>query len=213
MLWPLALFLTPVRFLPASLVVVIAINVIVGAGWVDIEAPKVGPLVLALPNASYAPILMGALLAILLNSKSGYERFAGFLGRPLATPVMVVVLVAVLQCCSVAVLQWTPANVLGLPNLLIHSTMTMLLAALVIQPTSILSGFLQSPLVRRVGTISYGVYLYHLIGLDFTNRLLAKLGMDNLWVLLFAYSVVSCIIAEISYRTLEAYFRRFRPKN
>ena len=66
--------------------------------------------------------------------------------------------------------------------------------------------------------MSYGIYLYHLIALDLTARLGLGLGIPGiigegpaLWLLLIAYSLVSWAMAEISFRTLEAWFRRFRP--
>lgn len=204
MIWPLALLLVSRKWLPAALTIVIALNVAGGAGWLGNGSWAAGQLVFALPNSTYAPILMGALLAMVLHSQNGFERLSAVVGHPIATPILLLSLIAVLQ--------FTPENVLGLPNFVIHSTMTLFLAALVVQPTSILSGFLQSPAVRRVGVVSYGIYLYHLIGLDITGRVLGKLGMVNDWSLLLGYSIVSWAVAEISFRTLEAFFRRFRPK-
>jgi peptidoglycan/LPS O-acetylase OafA/YrhL len=90
--------------------------------------------------------------------------------------------------------------------------MTATLAALVLREDNAGLRLLRLPLIARVGAISYGIYLYHLIALDIANRAFGLAGVANDWALLAAYSLLSVLIAEISFRTLEAWFRRFRPK-
>ena len=205
MLWPAALLLVPHRFLPTALVGVIAINVLVGAGILNIVGPHVGPLRIALPTATYAPILMGALAAMLLHKPNTFGALARLLGGRLAISLSLVALIMIIAL--------TPADVNGWPNLAIHLAMTVTVIAMVLRTDGAISTMLQNPLIRRIGVVSYGIYLYHLIGLDITMRVFGRIGFENEWAVLFAYSVVSYLIAEISFRTLEAYFRRFRPKS
>jgi len=203
MLWPLTLLFVSRRYLPSVLIFAIAINVIVSAGWVPVQAPVIGQLVIALPNSTYAPILLGALLALVLHSKRGFDILYRLFGGKWAGLTLLLVLIVILQLL--------PSNVIGLPNLAIHTTMTLTLAAIVLRTDTALSRVFQNPILSRVGVISYGIYLYHMIARDFTVRIFEKLGITNDWVLLFTYSLASIVVAEISFRTLETYFRRFRP--
>ena len=50
--------------------------------------------------------------------------------------------------------------------------MTFWLVALVLREKNALSPFLKQRLVARVGVVSYGIYLYHLIALDIAHRIL-----------------------------------------
>ena len=73
----------------------------------------------------------------------------------------------------------------------------------------ILSGFLRQPIIARLGEISYGIYLYHLIALTVITRALDGLGP---WGVFAAYAVLAALMAEISFRTLERWFQQFRPR-
>ncbi len=203
LLFPITLFWLPRRFLPSALIIAIIVNIVFGAGWIPLDAPVFGPLTIALPNSTYAPILMGSLLALVAHSPSGFA----FLNRSLGSNWAAVAMLALL----ILILRMAPQDVTGVPNFIIHSCMTFALAALVLRTNTRLSRILQNPLIVRIGIISYGIYLYHMIAKDFMIRVFAKIGIENDWLLLVAYSAASIVIADISFRTLEAYFRRFRP--
>lgn len=204
MLWPLALLLMPGRWILPILAALVAANVLAGMGVLAVTPLQWGYLIFKLPTATYAPILMGAALALVLHSSKGFDRVSracGFRGAALAG-----------FLALVAAIGLTPFDVNGWPNLLIHSLMVLCLAALVVREDNWGLAWLQNRWVARVGVVSYGIYLYHLLALDFANRIFTRLGIDNAWVLLVGYSLLSWAIAEGSFRTLEAYFRRFRPK-
>lgn len=203
LIWPALLIILPKGARVPVLCLLIAANVIISAGLIRVEPLAAGPLLFQLPSATYAPILMGSLLALVLDNKQGFSWVWRLLGRDLA--------VLALACGLVLALQFTPAHVLGWPNLLIHGTMTLLLAALVLRRRTVLTPLLAARPVARIGEISYGIYLYHLIGLDIWMRTAGAAGFGEGWLRLFGYSILSIILAEISFRTLEAWFRRFRP--
>lgn len=207
LLWPLALRLVPRRIVLPVLGLLVALNVagIMGAlAPLGLRAFALGPLTIALPNATYAPILMGSGLALVLRHPAGFA-LAFRLLRGRATAAVLAVLLLVL----VAVL---PADLRGLPNLAIHLTMTAILAALVLREDGWGAGLLRLGPVARIGAISYGIYLYHLFALHLANVVLTRLGLDQPWPVLGLYAALSCLAAEISFRTWEAWFRRFRPK-
>ncbi len=204
MLWPLALLLLPPRFLGPACLILIALNVAGAMGLFGTSPLTFGPLRIALPTATYAPIIMGSLAALWLHKPASFARlYALTSARP--TPVL-------LGLFLIAFLQFGPENVEGLPNLVIHASMTLLLVSLVVREDTLLTPFLTLPFVARVGVVSYGIYLYHLIALDVVMRLSAAMGGLPSGVVLICYSLLAYLVAEISFRTLEAWFQRFRPR-
>lgn len=202
-LWPLVLVLVAPRFWLPLAVLAVGVNVagILGAFG---EGPTLGPLRLALPGSTYAPIILGAVLALVLEREAGFARISALLSGRYAAVLCMLALIGVIVL--------VPGDLRGLPNLLIHLLMTATLAALVLREDNPGLRWLQAPLVMRIGAVSYGIYLYHLLAFELTGRILTALGIANAWVLLFGYAALSLVVAEVSYRTFEAYFRRFRPK-
>lgn len=204
LLWPLLLMLLPARALVPVSVLLIALNVVIALDLFGIDPVTTSALIFKLPNATYAPIIMGSLAAVLLNKPRSFDRLYQLThGRWFALASFVFLII---------IFQSGPKNVVGIQNLIIHTTMTLILIALVVCENNPLSPFLKNGVVRRIGTVSYGIYLYHLIALDITNRGIEAIGVDNGWAIFAIYCTLSYIMAEISFRTLEAYFQRFRPK-
>jgi peptidoglycan/LPS O-acetylase OafA/YrhL len=207
LVWPLMLLVVPRRWMLHVLGVLIALNVVlisVGFSETGDLAIDAGRLRFALPNATYAPILLGSGLALLMHDRRWYRLLHRlFAGRwtPVVTFGLLVALAALL-----------PGDLLGLPNLAIHLTMTACLASLVLNESNVLAPALSLRPVVRVGMISYGLYLYHLVGLDVANRLLDRVDISSTWAVLVLYSAISYAIAEISYSTLEAYFRGLKAR-
>ncbi len=205
LIWPLLLLIAPRRFIPGLLLVMIGLNVAIGAGWLGflgIATPEIGHLRFALPNSTYAPILIGSLLAYGLNRPDGFAalyRLAGWRGAPLAALVLLLAALLIL-----------PKNVLGLPNLVIHLSMAALLASVVMREQNSLTPVLTFAPIRRIGQISYGLYLYHLIGLDLVNRFMPTVLTANPYFVFVSYFAVAVAIAEVSFRYYETPFLRLR---
>ena len=70
--------------------------------------------------------------------------------------------------------------------------------------------------IRRIGQISYGLYLYHLLGLHVATIAVQAVFNRNLvqapWLVTLGMLVVSVIIAELSFRYFEQYFLNKRSK-
>lgn len=207
LIWPFLLRLLPRASVIPILGVVIAANVAVAAGWIGVEAPEIGVLRFALPNATYAPILMGSVLAMLLERPQGFKwlwQIVGHRTAPAWTHALLLVLMA-----------FGPVDLRGLPNFAIHLVMTVCLASLVVREDAIGSTMLRWPPIVRIGEISYGIYLYHLIALHFAMAATDRLQLDGtggLWLTTGIYVVLSLAVSDVSYRTLEAWFRRLRHK-
>ncbi len=203
-LWPLTLFFVRRSWLPPILIALLCFNAMIGIWWAYLPSIEMGPLLFIVTDVPFAPILMGALFAMIANSKDGYAILYRFLGRKWAS--------SVASCVLIEVLAFTPSTgIEGWNNPITHLSMTMLLATLVLRPDTKVAHLFQLPFVRRIGAVSYGIYLYHLVTKSISLSVLQKMGIDNDWLLLLVYAGASYLMAEISFRTLEAYFRRFRP--
>lgn len=201
--WPLLLLVLPARMLAPAAVILISVNVMISSGVLGELVHYVGPLKLAIPSAPYAAMILGSLAAVLLHRRQSFIVLHWVAGRPGA---------AVLGFVMLGVLfQVLPGDLRGLPYLAVHSAMTFCLIAVVLRENSVLSPLLKQPLVARVGAVSYGIYLYHLIALDIAHRVLPTAILPK-WVVFIFFAILAYLIAELSFRTLEAYFQRFRPK-
>jgi len=203
LVWPLLLLLLPQRFIIPVGLFLVAINVAGAMGLLGGQPIAFDLLLIKLPTATYAPLILGALLACTLNQRQGFETLSYVLKNRWSAVILALLLLVLMHNFS--------GNIKGLPNIFLHITMTAILAALVIREDNIGHRFLQAKPIVRFGTVSYGIYLYHLLALDVVRRLCEALGMSNEWLIFIAYSVLSYVIAEISFRTLEASFYRFRP--
>jgi peptidoglycan/LPS O-acetylase OafA/YrhL len=205
LIWPLLLSLLPRRAVLPVLAVLVAANLAGSIGLFG-SGPQLGVLRIALPNATYAPILLGSALAVVLDRRRGFRALAALVGNRWA-PVWTAALILGLVWIG-------PDDLRGLPNLTIHLAMTLCLAALVVNEASVARPLLTWRPLARIGAISYGVYLYHLIGRQAGVTLAAPFHGFALQPALatLIYVVAAIVIAEISFRSLEAYFRRFRHR-
>lgn len=202
MIWPIMLMLLPRRAVVPVLLGLIVLNVVIATGLFGTPSFETKYLLVKLPTATFAPILIGSLLAISLHHRGGFNVVFALVGRrlaPLASFAALILIVA-----------FAPPDISGLPNLAIHLIMAACLAALVVRDDNILSRPFSTRWISRIGQISYGLYLYHLIALFVAKLILSRLGIESGWTILGLYSLISLLMAEISFRTLERYFLALR---
>lgn len=207
LIWPMLLLLIPRRWIVPVLLAMIGVNLagVLGALTpLGITAVELGPLNLGMPASTYAPILMGSLAAVLLHKRTSFDRIAPFLSVKAA------------PWLCLATLLWAlsafPGALIGWPNLVVHALMTLTVISLVVREDNGLAPILKLRPIERIGQISYGIYLYHLFALSLVVKLFEVLGIESWWAVLFIYYALSILIAEISFRTLEAWFMGFRHK-
>lgn len=197
LVWPLLLLLTPRRWVVPVLLVAIAANVALALGSRGEPLPgaQAGLVLFKLPNSTYAPILMGSLTALWLHERRSFDLAWRLLGHRLAAPVCFALLLVLLTAL--------PMNVIGWPNLALHTTMCLCLASIAVREDHALAPALAWKPVARLGAISYGLYLYHLFGLHMANAVAKTIGITDLWVISIGYVLLSILVSEISFRTLE----------
>jgi peptidoglycan/LPS O-acetylase OafA/YrhL len=200
LIWPLLLLLVPRRWIVPLLLGLIAVNVAAAMG--AFGSLRAGPLLLGLHIPTYAPILMGSLVGLLLHGRGGFQamyRLSGFAHAPLVWLGALVLAAAVL-----------PRDLGGAQNLLLHVLMCLWLAALVVREDHPMAPALTWAPVARIGQISYGVYLYHLFALAVAYQVVEALGLsETVWILPLMAGI-SIAMAELSFRTYEAWFMRLR---
>lgn len=210
LLWPALLILLPVatRLRAGVLAVLIGLCLLAMlglAGWLALPRLETRHAVFVLPGMSYAAILCGSLTAVLLHDPAGFRvlwRLCGWRGAPLA-----------LFGGLLAYLHLTPQDLLGWPALGMDVLMALCLASLVVREDHALRPVLTFAPVARIGEISYGLYLYHLIGLHIANELASRGGLAGPqadWAVSLVYPLISIAIAEASFRGLERHILALR---
>jgi len=96
--------------------------------------------------------------------------------------------------------------------LLTHFLMAILVISCVIREEHLLSTLLQTRLLVIGGSISYGMYLMHMLTMHLVEGTLHKVGTDNVLLVFIGTVVGSMALALISYRYYESYFLSLKHK-
>jgi peptidoglycan/LPS O-acetylase OafA/YrhL len=155
-------------------------------------------------QTTFGPILLGVMLAHALDRRAGFDRAWRWLGdrwTPLAAAALL--LAALLQPAT---------DVSGWPRLLIHGSMGLLLASCVVREGHLLEPLLHAWPMRRIGVVSYGIYLYHLLVLHFVGKALLALGVSATPLVFLANGLCAWLVAELSFRFFEAPIMALRPR-
>ena len=129
LIWPLVMIWLPPRYWGAVVLFGVALNVVAVTGMLGalgITAFQLGPLWVHLPDATYAPLLLGAGLALMLHQPRGFAllwRVFGHRWMPFGLFGIVLALIFGLL----------PQILAGVPYLLVHLAMTGWLATLVLR--------------------------------------------------------------------------------
>lgn len=175
--WPPLLAVLAVRRWTAPVGVLLALVV------VDQLAGAAGVRILA---SLAVPILLGAVVAILLHHRSTFRLAARVLSGPLAAPTAVLTTLGALQY--------------GVPDLVAEVLLVLVVATLVVREDTVVHPVLTWRPLVFVGTISYGIYLMHML---VANVIRPVVG-ERLGIPVFALTVPAVIIlAWVSFRWFE----------
>lgn len=158
-------------------------------------------------QSTFTPICIGVLLAHALHRKDWFERIHAVL-KPTWMPVLVGVLLLVMINLPTA-----GSDISGLPRLLMQLLMLTFLASVVVREEHWLYGLFNLGIVRRIGVISYGMYLYHMVVRHVGFVITDRLGFESpSFPLLLITLVGTFIVAELSFRFFETPILKFKDR-
>ncbi len=185
------------------LLVVIAINQAINFGLLDgVFGPSWRGRQIS--QITFTPICLGVLLAHALHDRRWYDRCARWLGRPWES-LALAALVAL--ACNIP-----QDDLSGWPRLTIQALMTLLLATCVIREDNWLNRLLGSRAVRRVGVISYGMYLYHMFAAHVARLLVGPEPSAPPFAFFLVTLALTVVAAELSFRFYETPFLRLKDR-
>ena len=209
LVWPPLLVLLAGAAVPAFLLPFLLVNQLVNFGLLDgllVRLFGEGVLTLHVFDTTFTPIILGVCLAHVLHARGGFGRLWPLVRGRWSVAAYGLVLLG-LMCVS-------PRDISGGYRLLIHLAIALFLAAAVAREDNALARPLSLPFVRRVGVVSYGMYLYHMVVLVFASVALGKLGLSkNPGPVLF---VVTCVgtylVSEASWFAVERPLLKFKER-
>jgi peptidoglycan/LPS O-acetylase OafA/YrhL len=154
----------------------------VGAGWLDR-----GQLSIRVLTSVATPICLGCLAAYMLHRPAGFRVAWRLAGQRWSAPLAAALLVAALALD-------------GIPEGLVALAMTALVVACCIRPDHLLRVPLEHRFLCHVGTVSYGIYLVHMLALNATRRLVPDSGSLVRFALA---SLLAILVASASHRWFE----------
>ena len=155
-------------------------------------------------QVTFTPICFGVLLAHALHDRRGFDRVSSWLGRPWTS--LVLAGLVVLACNN------PQPDIRGWPRLLIQVVMTLLLASCVIRDDNWLNRLLGVPAIRRIGVISYGMYLYHEFVAHLTRSMVGGEKTAPFFSFFLITLVLTVVVAELSFRFYETPFLRLKDR-
>ncbi|MDP9087815.1 MAG: acyltransferase [Pseudomonadota bacterium] len=156
----------------------------------------------SISQATFTPILLGVGAAHLLHSERGYRLLGCFAANRWASALCFLILVGLATV--------SPIDISGLTRLLLQLGMTALLVSCVYREDHALRPLLQFSPLRRIGKISYGMYLLHIPLLALAVYLLHSNAVS---IRLYAVEVaITIVAAEFSFRFFESPILRLKRK-
>jgi peptidoglycan/LPS O-acetylase OafA/YrhL len=182
-----------------TMVGVIVLVLLVRLGACEGVLGKTSPLNTIFDNIPLA-ICFGVLVAHMLHHERGYRwarRVLGYRWCSVAALALVLVMCAVPDSCG---------------KLDVAVPMALLVATCVIREDHWLAPLMRWRVLVHCGTVSYGVYLMHMLAHNAVERVLTSMHMDYLAV---NYVLTTCVAvggASVSFYTYERFFLKFKAK-
>jgi peptidoglycan/LPS O-acetylase OafA/YrhL len=185
----------------AALVAVLMIVVSQAAQYIMTSTGTPAPFPLIVASSISTAICLGVLMAHALNDERIYSVVSRIFGRRWSAA-------AALVAC-VAILCFAPY--LGLAErILIPLSFALLVGSCVIREDNCLAGILSLKPLDWIGTISYGVYLLHMLSANLVKRIMPIIGLEGPLPYFILTSTVAVCAATVSYLFYESRFLRLK---
>jgi peptidoglycan/LPS O-acetylase OafA/YrhL len=165
------------------------------------------PLPAFFRETTFGPILLGVMLAHVLDEPRSFAWVSRLVGAKFA-PLVALGLVF-------AAASYPAEEFFGWPRIVTHWAMLALVTSCVVREANILAPLLSLWPIRRIGVVSYGIYLYHLVVMHFVLMGLSAAGLASGFATFVGTTLGTWAVAELSYRLFEVRFlalkARFAP--
>lgn len=149
-------------------------------------------------------IILGVLLALALNHRPAFERLWSILGRPWSAPVWSAAAIVAATLPVEVSPGWYTLQALVFAGLV---------GSCVIREDHLLARAFRFPLLIRIGVVSYGMYLLHMLCVNSVKVLvMPRLGITSPWFWSIASMVGSYLVAEASYFLFESRVLRLKER-
>lgn len=162
-------------------------------GQIDVPANTTERM-LRIATSPSTEICAGVLLAIFLHSKSGFESAWKILRYRWS--------IWIAGGMALAIANW-PGNSNAGWYLAQAITFTLFLACCVIRSDHGLAGILNNRILVRIGVVSYGMYLLHMLAVNTVRILLPRLGIESQFLTFALAVLIAYLAAEFSFRLFE----------
>jgi peptidoglycan/LPS O-acetylase OafA/YrhL len=178
-------------------------------GYVLLSLPPFGVLpTWPLPNffrqTTFGPILLGVILAHVLDARRSFCAVWSLLQHP-ASPVVALALVVLAS-------SHPAADISGAPRMAIQWALLLLVATCVVRENHWLKAPLAFWPLRRIGMVSYGIYLLHLFVQHAVTKVTRSIGLTSDLLAFVLLALASWGVAEASYRYYEGRFLRMKDR-
>jgi peptidoglycan/LPS O-acetylase OafA/YrhL len=182
-----------------TVIVVIALLDVLLPRW--LPASPAAQTVLDVVHNIPLAIIVGVAAALLLHHPKGFARCWTWLAG------------SRWHCLLWLVLSVAAALTPGAPWFTIHVALAMLVVACCMREDHALAPLLQLPVLAYLGTISYGLYLLHMLCKNFVGKVFAFAGVElGAFTSFLATLLLSIVVAGLSYRYFESRFLRLKGR-
>jgi peptidoglycan/LPS O-acetylase OafA/YrhL len=145
-------------------------------------------------------IVASALLAIALHTKRGFRALEFFLGHSWT-------FVAIVFSLAVAL------TVVSVPSFVVHTLFAAIVGSCVVRENHPIAPFLSWKPISYIGSISYGMYMLHMLCKNTAVKLLGALNLPTNGMEVFALTLLLAIVAAtLSFKYYESVFMKLKSR-
>ena len=171
-------------------------------GRMEVPADATQRLVKILQSPS-VEICMGVLVAVALDNETWFRRLWSVLGRGWSAPAAAAVAAAVVLLPTTATPQWYLAQ---------GFAFALLIATCVIREDHGLARGLRLRGLARIGVVSYGMYMLHMLAVHVVEAAFRQVGVDSAPATFCASVLTTYAAAEASFRLFESRFLAMKAR-
>ena len=147
-------------------------------------------------------ILLGVLSAYVMHHHRGFAVLHAAFGYAWSAPALLLAVVGIasIERCG-QVLEYV-----------VYLSLVALVISCTIREDNGLARLLCLKPLVRMGTVSYGIYLMHMLCFNTIQMVGGKLGVTNVWALWIAGIMLVYAVAELSFHTFEQFFQNWKSR-